>query len=114
MYTERVNRMLRVLAQFLTPLLLISLAGCNPSDKAAENKETAKESVTGAAAQESVPRYSARQFFETTTYGLPSSEGFAFSPDGESILIHSDKDGVFNAYALPVDGGDPRQLTNSE
>jgi dipeptidyl aminopeptidase/acylaminoacyl peptidase len=104
----------RILASFLTLLLLISPAGCNPSDKAAENRETAQESVTGDAAQETVPRYIASQFFETTTYGLPGSEGFAFSADGESILIHSDKDGVFNAYALPVDGGDPRRLTDSE
>ena len=97
--------MTRVLAPFLISLLLVSLAGCNPSQEAAELDETA---------QETVPRYSASQFFETTTFGLPSSEGFAFSVDGGSILIHSDKDGVFNAYALPVDGGDPQRLTDSE
>jgi len=61
-----------------------------------------------------VPEYSAVQFFATTSYGLPDSDGNAFSADGDSILIHSDKDGVFNVYSLPVDGGEPVQLTDSD
>ena len=60
-----------------------------------------------------VPTYSAAQFFQTTSYGLVGPGGKAFSHDGESILMHSDKSGVFNAYALPVSGGDPVQLTDS-
>ncbi len=60
-----------------------------------------------------LPRYSARQFFETTSYANTSGQGFAFSPDGRYLLITSDKDGVFNAYALPVTGGEPVKLTNS-
>jgi len=57
--------------------------------------------------------YSAAQFFETTSYGPASSAGLAWSPDGRAILISSDATGVFNAYALPVDGGAPVPLTNS-
>jgi dipeptidyl aminopeptidase/acylaminoacyl peptidase len=60
-----------------------------------------------------VPTYSAAQFFQTTSYGLVTSGGKAFSHDGESVLVNSDKSGVFNAYALPVSGGDPVQLTDS-
>ena len=60
-----------------------------------------------------VPTYSAAQFFMTTSYGLVTRGGKAFSHDGESILMNSDKSGVFNAYALPVSGGDPVQLTDS-
>ena len=69
---------------------------------------------TAAPETESIPRYSASQFFNTTSYGLPNPDGFAFSADGASILMHSDMDGVFNAYALPVDGGKPARLTESD
>ena len=61
-----------------------------------------------------IPAYSAAEFFKTTSFGLPDPDGNAFSADGKSILIHSDKDGVFNAYALPVAGGEPVKLTDSE
>lgn len=57
--------------------------------------------------------YSAAQFFETTSYSLGGANGLTFSPDGRSILISSDATGVFNAYALPVDGGAPAPLTAS-
>lgn len=65
------------------------------------------------AAQPATPTYTAAQFFDTTTYGLAYSGAKAFSPDGKSVLIRSDKTGVFNAYALPVAGGEPVQLTSS-
>ena len=60
------------------------------------------------------PKYTAQQFFETTQYQMVSSTGYAFSPDGESLLISSDATGVRNAYRLPVSGGEPEQLTFSE
>ena len=58
-------------------------------------------------------RYSARQFYETTAYGMAAPDGLAFSPDGRDLLIRSDASGVFNAYALPVAGGQPVPLTAS-
>jgi dipeptidyl aminopeptidase/acylaminoacyl peptidase len=58
-------------------------------------------------------RYTAAQFFETTTYALSSGNGIAFSRDGRSLLISSDVSGVFNAYMLPVAGGDPVPVTTS-
>lgn len=61
-----------------------------------------------------VPTYSARTFFETTSYILVGSAAHTFSPDGQSILITSDQSGVFNAYALPLDAGPARPLTTSE
>jgi dipeptidyl aminopeptidase/acylaminoacyl peptidase len=57
--------------------------------------------------------YTAAQFFQTTSYGMASPAGLAFSPDGRSLLISSDATGVFNAYALPVDGGAPTPLSAS-
>ncbi|MGI9205415.1 MAG: TolB family protein, partial [Woeseiaceae bacterium] len=62
----------------------------------------------------SVPKYSAEVFFETTSYGLVGSSAHAFSADDKSLLMSSDDTGVFNAYALPIDGGAPVQLTNSD
>jgi dipeptidyl aminopeptidase/acylaminoacyl peptidase len=57
--------------------------------------------------------YSARTFYETTSYGMASADGIAFSRDGRNLLITSDASGVFNAYTLPVAGGDPAQVTRS-
>ena len=61
----------------------------------------------------SVPRYSARAFYETTSYRLAPAEGRAFSSDGGSLLISSDETGVYNAWALPLDGTPPQPLTQS-
>ncbi len=59
------------------------------------------------------PTYTAGQFFETTSYGMASAAGLAWSPDGQSILISSDATGVFNAYALPAEGSAPVALSTS-
>lgn len=59
-------------------------------------------------------RYSAKTFYDTTSFGLASATGHAFSSDGRSVLVSSDQSGVFNAYALPVGGGDPIALTSSK
>ena len=56
-----------------------------------------------------VPRYSIQQFLATTTYN-----GGSFSPDGSKILVASDQTGTFNAFAVPIDGGAPVQLTQSK
>lgn len=46
--------------------------------------------------------------------GLPPAiSGLSFSPDGGKVLVAMDSDGVPNAYALPVAGGPPVQLTRS-
>ena len=90
----------------LLPALLT--AACGPS---AEPPEPAEPP---AAADIPAPTYSAEQFYQTTSYGMASSSGHAFSPDGTALLVSSDATGVFNAYELPVGGGEPRMLTNSD
>ena len=57
--------------------------------------------------------YTAAQFFQTVSYGMASPAGFAYAPDGRSLLVTSDLSGVFNAYALPITGGAPVPLTQS-
>lgn len=58
-----------------------------------------------------VRKYDARAFFTTTSYGL--SPGFAWSADDSALLTHADATGIFNAYAVSVDGGASRPLTSS-
>jgi dipeptidyl aminopeptidase/acylaminoacyl peptidase len=62
----------------------------------------------------SMPKYSAEAFFATTTYGLVGSAAHAFSADGSSLLVSSDANGVFNAYALSLETGQQTPLTTSD
>ena len=55
-----------------------------------------------------VPQYSIEEFLESTSYG-----GGSFSPDNSKVLVRSNETGIFNAYALPVGGGEPVRLTDS-
>lgn len=73
----------------------------------------ANGTVAGQSHPDADLEYTARQFFETTSYGMASPGGVAFSPDGTNLLISSDADGVFNAYLLPLAGGDPVPVTQS-
>ncbi len=57
--------------------------------------------------------YSAEAFFQTTSFGLADSAGFAWSSDDNRILAHSDQSGVFNAIAVSADGTQT-SLTASE
>ncbi len=66
-----------------------------------------------APASASSGRYTARQFYETTAYGMAAPTELAFSRDGRNLLISSDATGVINAYAMPVGGGAPVALTAS-
>ncbi|RDV12567.1 S9 family peptidase [Pontibacter diazotrophicus] len=52
--------------------------------------------------------YTIEQFMNTTSIG-----GSDFSPDNAKILYSSNETGVYNAFEVPVAGGEPRQLTNS-
>src|SRR5439155_19314359 len=62
----------------------------------------------GRSAEPRVPEYDARTFYATTSYS-----GASFSADESRILFSSDATGVFNAYSVPVAGGEPTRLTNS-
>ncbi len=57
--------------------------------------------------------YDAKTFYDTTAVSMSAGTGIGFSPDGSKILIANDSSGVYNAYALPVAGGAPEQLTAS-
>ncbi len=82
---------------------------------ACDGQTPAPAATEAAAAKPEAPpaRYTAEQFFDTTSFRIADAGGLAFSPDGQSLLISSDATGVFNAYALPVAGGEPVALTAS-
>src|SRR5689334_11882920 len=56
-----------------------------------------------------VRQYTIDQLLATTAYA-----GDSISHDGRRILVSSNQTGVFNAFAVPVDGSAPVQLTDSK
>jgi dipeptidyl aminopeptidase/acylaminoacyl peptidase len=74
-------------------LLAAALSGCRES---------------GDAAAHAVPQYTIEDFMATTAL-----TGASFSPDESKVLVSSDQTGIFNAFAVPVDGSAPVQLTSS-
>ncbi|MEZ5333478.1 MAG: prolyl oligopeptidase family serine peptidase [Thermoanaerobaculia bacterium] len=87
------------------PLALAVLVGCLAPLACGRAPE---HSADGLPDPRQVPEYTIEQFLDTTSYG-----GASFSPDGGRVLVHSDASGIFNLYALPVDGGPAEPLTAS-
>jgi dipeptidyl aminopeptidase/acylaminoacyl peptidase len=54
------------------------------------------------------PRHDARTFYSTTTYS-----GASFAPDGKSVLLTSDRSGIFNVHQLALATGELKQVTHS-
>jgi len=61
----------------------------------------------------SAEAHSAEVFFNTTSFGMASSSGHAFSSETGQLLISSDETGVFNAFALDPESGTREALTTS-
>jgi dipeptidyl aminopeptidase/acylaminoacyl peptidase len=55
-----------------------------------------------------VTQYTIEQFMNTVRIG-----GSSISHDEKQVLFSSNKSGIFNAYTIPVTGGEEKQLTNS-
>lgn len=56
-----------------------------------------------------VKKYSIEQFMKTVSIG-----GSSFSFDEKRILFSSNRSGVFNAFEIPVEGGNSTQVTHSK
>lgn len=97
-----------LLAAALLPALLAAAPPPASPPAATAPPPAIAPAPTGAQAAGAVPRYTIQQFLGTTTL-----QGAAFSPDGSKILVSGNQTGVANAYAIPVDGGPPQQLTHS-
>lgn len=67
------------------------------------------------AATDSTPThtvYDAEVFFDTENISPARWDHGVFSHDERRVLVASDRTGTFNAFAIPVEGGEPEQLTN--
>ncbi|MGQ0713669.1 MAG: prolyl oligopeptidase family serine peptidase [Gemmatimonadaceae bacterium] len=53
-------------------------------------------------------QYTVEDFYKNTRFG-----GASWAPDGQKILVSSNLSGIWNAYAVPIAGGDPQPLTQS-
>jgi hypothetical protein len=62
--------------------------------------------IAGCDVARDVPQYTIEEFMGSTEY-----LGASFSPDGSKLLVSHNGSEIFNAYALPIDGGEPIQLT---
>ncbi len=56
-----------------------------------------------------VNQYTIEQFMDTVSIG-----GSSFSHGEKTILFSSNKTGIYNAFTIPVEGGEPTRLTYSE
>ena len=81
------------------------LASCQSS--VSEQEQTAGTATAEAASP--VKTYSIEEFMATT-----SIRGNAISPDNSKILYSSNETGIYNAFEVPVSGGEPKQLTDSK
>ncbi|RLA28189.1 MAG: S9 family peptidase [Gammaproteobacteria bacterium] len=95
-------------------LSVLWISACGDRQQAEKTEVATSAPAASPAPTTSVTKHSAEAFFETTTYALVGSSAHTFSPDGSSLLMSSDATGVFNAYALPVDGSAAVQLTDSD
>lgn len=100
---------MRRLAKALgTSAIILALASCTPAEQAGSTNTASEAEAT------SVAQYDAATFHETTSFGMASGGGHAFSSTDGRILISSDETGVFNAYAVDPATGEREQLTTSE
>ena len=98
------------------PLVLGIVSACsdNQTSKPEANDQQASQTVaenkalTAKPAVDITKKYSAEDFFKTTTVF-----GSSINHDAKAVLVSSDASGVFNAYRYPLDGGAPTQLTQS-
>lgn len=104
--------MIRILTVILAAGIGL-LGACQPADQAKSVSDAQESSTTQVAKADVLPLYDAKTFFETTSYTMPSGAGNGFFPDGNSVLVSSDKSGVFNAYAINIEDGAVKPLTTS-
>ena len=52
-----------------------------------------------------VKKYTIEQFYQNT-----SIWGGSFAPDESNLLVTSNETGIYNVFALPLDGSKPEQL----
>ena len=84
-------------SKILALLVVLSLCSCK-EDK--NNNDIA---------QRDVQQYTIEQFMDNEAVG-----GGSFSHDNSQLLISSNRSGIYNAYTVPVKGGDVTPITQSD
>lgn len=87
--------------------LALSLAACQPASAPASG-EGSQAAVSEATVARPAKQYRIEDFVESTGVG-----GASFSADESRILFSSNRSGVWNAYTMPVAGGDWTAVTSS-
>jgi dipeptidyl aminopeptidase/acylaminoacyl peptidase len=80
---------------------VIGLAACGGSDTSVQQQGSTDRVFTPA-------RYSVEDFYKNSEYF-----GGSWSPNRQKLLVSSNRSGIWNAYTIPVAGGEPQALTTS-
>ena len=86
--------------RFMYAAAALLLAACS-NDQSAAEQAAAHEVFTPTV-------YSVEDFYKNAEYF-----GNSWSPDGQKLLVSSNKSGIYNAYVVPAAGGEPQPLTQS-
>lgn len=97
---------------FSATTLVLGLAGLALTACDAPGTATGGDNAA-ATGRDTVEAHSAEVFFNTTSFGMASPSGHAFSSETGQLLISSDETGVFNAFALDPESGTREALTTS-
>ena len=84
-----------------TALCFLALAACAPGGSTRESQGSVERVFTP-------QQYTVEDFYKNTRF-----MGASWSPDRQKVLVSSNLSGIWNAYAVPVGGGDPQPLTQS-
>ena len=82
-------------------LSFLALAACTPGGSTRESQGSVDRVFTP-------QQYTVEDFYKNTRFF-----GASWAPDRQKLLVSSNLSGIWNAYAIPVGGGDPQPLTQS-
>jgi Tol biopolymer transport system component len=82
--------------------LIAMLVACSPG------ADSANQSIGSVERAATPMQYTVDDFYENVRFS-----GASWSPDNQKILVSSNLSGIWNAYAVPAEGGVPQPLTHS-
>lgn len=94
--------MLRLARSSALPAAIAMLAACAPG------ADSTKEAPGSVERTFTPTQYSVEDFYKNSEYF-----GASWAPDRQKLLVSSNRSGIYNAYAVPVAGGEPQPLTQS-
>jgi dipeptidyl aminopeptidase/acylaminoacyl peptidase len=89
--------------------LALSLGACQPAPAPAEGEAAAPAAAAAEVVARPTRQYAVEEFVEST-----GVSGASFSADESRILFSSNRRGVWNAYSMPVAGGEWTAVTDSD